>query len=520
MSVPGFLSNEDLKRLEDQYPELRTGKCPTCADTKVYRWKGAEWACLCDEQKRLYVRYLNAGIGDTYQRLSWSDLAMDPEQYAPAQDYLDNAEDYVRAGMGLLLHGPVGCIQGDAVIGVNRGGKGFKIKLQDLVRRLNGQDGRYRWDLSIPTYVQREVEGVVRLAKVSNAWASGVKLTYAVTTDSGRQIRATDEHPFLTERGWLRLDELKMDDEVHVLGSQAAGRPRLPKPDYLCVASLLAHPHCRNAANNHRVLVHRLVAEAAVNLMTFDQFVEVVRRGQVAELDFLDPELWAVHHRDHDPFNNVLENLQVLSHEEHHRLHAEEGKTRSVLFKVATERVVEIKKHGLEETFDLEVEGDPHNFLANGFVVHNTGKTLLGNLVLKELVKLNYTCFGTTFASTVEAFTAGWGNNKAEKDWFARKFMHSQVLLLDDLGKEFRSAAGLSPTTFDHIIRTRVQSARPTILTTNMTAQELQNGYGSAVLSMLVEQSVEVELQGEDFRPQRKGIKTAEVKAKETRPIT
>lgn len=257
MSVPGFLSNQDLTRLEEQYPELRSGRCPTCADKKVYRWQGAEHGCVCDEQKRLYVRYLNAGIGDTYQRLSWTDLAMDPQQYAPVHAYLDDAEDYVRAGMGLLLHGPVG-----------------------------------------------------------------------------------------------------------------------------------------------------------------------------------------------------------------------------------------------------------------------TGKTLLGNLVLKELVKRDYTCFGTTFASTVEAFTAGWGNNKAEKDWFARKFMHSQVLLLDDLGKEFRSAAGLSPTTFDHIIRTRVQSARPTILTTNMSAQELQNGYGSAVLSMLVEQSVEVELTGEDFRPQRKDIKTAEVKAKETRPIT
>lgn len=255
MSVPGFLSDADLKRLEDQYPELKSGKCPTCASNKSYRWKGEQHPCVCEQQKRLYVRYLNAGIGDTYQRLSWTDVQFDVAG-SPLAGYLDNAEDYVRAGMGLLIHGPVG-----------------------------------------------------------------------------------------------------------------------------------------------------------------------------------------------------------------------------------------------------------------------TGKTLLGNLVIKELVKLGYDCFGTTFASTVEAFTAGWGNNKAEKEWFARKFMHSQVLLLDDLGKEFRSDSGLSPTTFDHIIRTRVQSARPTILTTNMTAAELKNGYGAAVLSMLVEQSVEIELSGEDYRPKRKEIKQAEILAKEVRPI-
>ena len=32
---------------------------------------------------------------------------------------------------------------------------------------------------------------------------------------------------------------------------------------------------------------------------------------------------------------------------------------------------------GKQETFDIEIDGEPHNFLANGIVVHNTGKTSL-----------------------------------------------------------------------------------------------------------------------------------------------
>ena len=35
-----------------------------------------------------------------------------------------------------------------------------------------------------------------------------------------------------------------------------------------------------------------------------------------------------------------------------------------------------------------------------------TGKTMVANLVLKSFVKMGYSCFSTTFARTVEAFTA------------------------------------------------------------------------------------------------------------------
>jgi hypothetical protein len=58
----------------------------------------------------------------------------------------------------------------------------------------------------------------------------------------------------------------------------------------------------------------------------------------------------------------------------------------------------------------------------------------------------------------------------------------------------------LAETTFDNILRTRVQAARPTIITTNCSPAELARGYGSAVLSLLIEQSVPVEVTGEDFR--------------------
>jgi ATP-dependent DNA helicase DinG len=221
-------------------------------------------------------------------------------------------------GHGLFQAG-TGCIQGDAEIIVKRAGISKRMLLRDLVARFNGQRteqtdslGRRSvqpkaWDQSIPTYVQREDNGVVRSAHLVGAWCSGVKTTYTVTTSSGRKIRATDEHPFLTERGWLRLDELKIGDEVHVRGSQR-GFGRRPK--------------------------------------------------------------------DHDPHNNSSENLVVLGADEHAIYHAEAHAKNNVLYKIIVEDVISIELHGEEMTYDLEVMDSPHNFIANGFVVHNTGKSL------------------------------------------------------------------------------------------------------------------------------------------------
>jgi ATP-dependent DNA helicase DinG len=292
----------------------------------------------------------------------------------PEQDGLALAiEKALTEGTHLLGQAGCGCIQGDAEIIVNRGGNARRMTLRHLVTAFNGgrNPGQQKyWDRTIPTYVQREADGVVRLGRVLHAWHSGVKTTYTVTTETGRTLRATDEHPFLTERGWLRLDELKVDDELHVRGEQAVGQARQPKPVYrrICV---LPHPY----RNGKTVPEHRLVAEADRNGLSYDAFLDQVRTGDTEGLEFLDPDVWAVHHKNHDTLNNALSNLQVLTHEEHHRLHAAEGKTNSVLYKIVTERVESIERFGEEDTYDIEVADDPHNFLVNGIVVHNTGKS-------------------------------------------------------------------------------------------------------------------------------------------------
>lgn len=156
-----------------------------------------------------------------------------------------------------------------------------------------------------------------------------------------------------------------------------------------------------------------------------------------------------------------------------------------------------------------------------GLVLHGTfgsGKTLAMNLLIKQLVHKGYDCYATTFASMIELFTAGW-RSPEEQAWFQRKVVQSDVLLLDDLGRELKRNSKLSESTFDDVLRTRVQSGKVTFITTNLSPGEMKEGYGSAVLSLLQESSVVKEIQGSDFRPHANQRMRDEIAAGEVRPI-
>lgn len=147
-----------------------------------------------------------------------------------------------------------------------------------------------------------------------------------------------------------------------------------------------------------------------------------------------------------------------------------------------------------------------------------TGKTLLANLVMKELVRRRVSTYTSLFSGMVEAFTASW-NNDDEKRHFYRKFMYSDVLLLDDIGKEQLSKNRLPQTTFDWILRTRDQDDRATILTSNLRDQQLSYGYGASVFSMLKGRNLLIDVTDADFRPERQHRRLVQIDHSETRPI-
>lgn len=299
--------------------------------------------------------------------------------------------DTVAAESDTVIEAGAGCLAADTILNVNRGGNGAQRSIEYVVRQLvgapvmrrtlNGKDIVQRarqWDLEIPTQLARADGAVSRLGEMERAWFSGVKRTWEVRTETGRTIRATAEHPFLVRGGtWAKLEELDVGHELHVNVGRSA-REKAPKLMYRAVGTRY-HPNQVSRSNERvkfSVPLHRAIIEAEINGLSLEQFVEILRRDPIAAagLHYLGRE-WHVHHVDHNTLNNERSNLELMTQEEHHRLHAHEGAKNNVLWQIGSEHVIAIRSYGEEPTYDVAMVDEPHNFLANGFVVHNTGKS-------------------------------------------------------------------------------------------------------------------------------------------------
>ena len=57
-------------------------------------------------------------------------------------------------------------------------------------------------------------EGKIEIKKLVKAFYSGRKMTYLLKTKTGREIKASSNHPFYTPYGWKALEELRMGENI------------------------------------------------------------------------------------------------------------------------------------------------------------------------------------------------------------------------------------------------------------------------------------------------------------------
>ncbi len=96
-----------------------------------------------------------------------------------------------------------GCLTGESLVYLPD--YGYSVPIASLM----GQKGFRVMSLNTQTW-QTEA------ATVTNAFCTGVKPVYKMTTALGRSIRATGNHKFLTIKGWKHLDKLTADDYIAV----------------------------------------------------------------------------------------------------------------------------------------------------------------------------------------------------------------------------------------------------------------------------------------------------------------
>ena len=303
-----------------------------------------------------------------------------------------------RAGTAWVLQGTQGCLAGNTVLQFATPTKRLRPStVKQAFEKWTGKKSRGAhagkgWNVPKGIRTKSVRDGhTIGYHDIFNIVESGVKPLIRVTTTSGESIRVTEEHPFMrADKTFTKVNELKAGDVVLMEGAalnQARGAKRVKKARKV-VHSVPHHPHAWvhtiNGKNYKRIHMARIVVEADMNRMTPDEMIAVLREDpeRAATLNYLDPSL-VVHHIDEDCTNDALGNLAVVTKENHDAHHARETGLGTIATREAV--IASITPDGTEMTYDLVMKAPYHNYVANGFVVSNTGKGLLMHNILTPL---------------------------------------------------------------------------------------------------------------------------------------
>ncbi len=216
--------------------------------------------------------------------------------------------------------------------------------------------------------------------------------TITLKTDTGKTLTCTPDHKIWTiEAGWLEAQDLKLGDRIGHLC-------RTKKSEAYSRVKLNTQP------NSQYVSEHRFVVSSKYDLKSWDD----------------------VHHIDGNTFNNTIDNLEVISHEQHSVItntgadksdmarNENTGKfvkiqdkkkranipmpeeLRSNLINQFSGKIVSIEEGETVDVYDITVE-DHHNFIANYLVVHNCAEQPLpprGACLLASLNLVKYVSGG------------------------------------------------------------------------------------------------------------------------------
>ena len=295
------------------------------------------------------------------------------------------------------------CVSGDTVISYDNKTKGCTI------RELYNKTDQYRHMMKIRSIDESNRQIVFN--QIENVFFNGYKQTYSVETIDGYTIRATCDHKFLTPDGWKELRELSVGDCVYTNGVEAYKQKEIAdicnvshhtirswirkfglqkpsgswnigrkppnkgrtKDDYapLMVTSQKMHqlrtcPELGYTGGRKKQTINEAYGQKNNASSGYDCVYRLFERKNICAICGEHCDYTEVHHIDKNPQNFSPENLVELCPVCHKRIHL------GASVKAVKPSVIKsITLYGEEDVYDIEMKAPYHNYVANGFVVHN-----------------------------------------------------------------------------------------------------------------------------------------------------
>lgn len=246
-------------------------------------------------------------------------------------------------------------------------------------------------DISVGDSIKTYENGSITISKIKNWKCCGSDLVYSISTKSGKTVKANERHPFLVSRNgrleWVRLKELKINEKMIAVKEHGAERSvqcakkQSSQKDFVShiITNINGHPDTdrhQSIKNQEELRILNTDTElnyqnTIKNLNNKTEFVEFAKRLLAKSIRLLTGiKNFALitntkQEKSEDCFaTNAICSLNTGTLKKY-------LKTQSNICEFIHDEIIEIKKLGYENVYDIEVERTA-NFIANGLVSHNT----------------------------------------------------------------------------------------------------------------------------------------------------
>lgn len=127
---------------------------------------------------------------------------------------------------------------------------------------------------------------------------------------------------------------------------------------------------------------------------------------------------------------------------------------------------------------------------------NSTGKTAIACMAGIKGMMLGYSVLFITAEDLKEAML----NDERfdEHSSVVQRAKNVDLMILDDLGKEYKGSSGFSETRFENLLRYRIQRNRATVVTSNLRPNQIGSIYAVDLAEVMKEALYGVEVVGED----------------------